>query len=103
MCTSCPQACMTPGTSEAKSAPVVSVSGRASMSAHSTTVRPSSPPVSVPTTAVSSSRFVGMPQDERNASIRAAVSYSWLPSSGRRWNARRSAASSGAMAVASAK
>lgn len=39
MCPSCPQACETPGFSDAKGRPVVSGTGRASMSARIATVR----------------------------------------------------------------
>ena len=82
MCTSWPQACMTPGASEAKSAPVASVSGRASMSARSAAVGPGRPPSKRAITAVSSSRWWGRPSPSRTASIRATVANSRFPSSG---------------------
>ena len=49
-CVSWPQACMTPGTSEAKSRPVSSGIGSASMSPRSSTVGPGRAPSSTPTT-----------------------------------------------------
>src|SRR3954451_23590104 len=86
-----PQACMTPGFSDAKSTPLASSIGRGSMSALSATTGPGRPVPSRPTTAFSAGRCTSRPSP-KPASVSAtypAVSRSWKLSSGWRCRWRR--------------
>ncbi len=99
---SCPHECMTPSCSEAKSSPVSSGIGSASMSARSSTVGPGSPPSRSATTDVWASPVrTRRPSPSSASSTRAWVSGRSRPSSGRRWMSRRRATTSSRTAPAS--
>ena len=69
-----PQACITPGTREAKGRPVASWMGRASMSARSSTVGPGRPPEISATTPVSPTIWKGMDRADSSSCTRRLVS-----------------------------
>src|SRR5262245_3940104 len=85
---SCPQACIAPSTSEAKSSPVSSRSGSASMSARSRSVGPGRPPSSAATTEVVRSPVrTRRPRPSRESRTAAWVRGRVRPISG--WRCRR--------------
>ena len=86
-----PQACMTPGFSEANGSPVSSWTGSASMSERMQRVLPGFPPFSTPMTPVGRHLRTSMPRDFSSSSIFCAVRNSCVPTSGCAWKSRRSA------------
>src|SRR5262245_47561016 len=97
VCTSCPQACIFPGTLEAKPRPVASWIGSASMSARIPMVRPGSAPSSMATIPVLPTPVLnGIFKRLRYVSTALAVSCSSNASSGCSCSCLRRATSSGA-------
>jgi hypothetical protein len=90
VCPSWPQACIAPGFSEAKSTPLSSVMGSASMSARSATVGPGRPVDSRATTLFSVGRSISSPSNVSSVcATNAAVSRSSKLGSGWRCRCRR--------------
>ena len=99
MWASWPQACIAPSVPEAKSRPVSSRSGSASMSARRTTVGPGRPPSMIAATELSATpRRPSSPIFPSSSTITSWVTGRSIPISGRRWIRRRIAVTSGAMA-----
>src|SRR4051795_5083180 len=91
-----PQACMTPGFSEANSTPLCSSIGSASMSARSATTGPGRPVSRCATTPCSAGRSTSRPSPNpsRVRATKSAVSRSWKLSSGWACRWRRHATTS---------
>ncbi len=94
VCTSCPQACMMPGTVEANGSPVSSSSGSASMSARRA-MTGSPVPISATTPVPLGSRPALIPASVSTSRMAALVATSERESSGRACNRRRNRIRSG--------
>ena len=92
---SCPQACMTPGFSEANGSPVSSSMGSASMSARIASVGPGRPPTRRATTLVPDGRVTSRSSAASFSATKRDVSVSWKDSSGWACRCRRHATTSG--------